>query len=59
MKIQLSPIGFVKNERKEIEDDDWGKVLSEIVLTDNIIAESLVGIGRIFAFRNHFLHGLE
>ena len=44
MKIELSSIGYVKNERKEIEDDDWEEIISEITLDDDIIAESLIGI---------------
>lgn len=44
MKISLSPIGYVKNERKEIEDDNWSEIISEIFLEENIIPESLIGI---------------
>jgi len=44
MEIILNPIGFVQNQRKEIIDDDWGTILSEIVLADHIITEALNGI---------------
>lgn len=44
MKIELSPIGFVKNSRKEIEDDNWFEIISEIFLDDDIITESLIGV---------------
>lgn len=44
MKIELKPIGFVKNKRKEAEDDNWGEVLSEIILTDDFDASSLQGL---------------
>lgn len=44
MRIELSPIGFVKNNRIEIEDDNWSEIISEIVLGDDIITESLIGI---------------
>ncbi len=40
----MQPIGFIKNNRTEIEDDNWGEVISEIELTPEIITESLAGI---------------
>jgi len=42
--IKLQPIGKVKNERTEVEDDNWGTIISEIELSEDIIEESLVGI---------------
>jgi tRNA-Thr(GGU) m(6)t(6)A37 methyltransferase TsaA len=44
MKIELSPIAYVRNARKTITDDDWGDVISEIILTDKFNAECLAGI---------------
>jgi len=44
MKIQLTPIGYVKNERKEVIDDHWEAIISEIILADNIIEKALDGI---------------
>ena len=44
MRITLTPIGFVKNTRTEIEDDNWEEVISKIVLSDEFDAESLRGI---------------
>lgn len=44
MKIELVPIGFVKNSRKEITDDFWGNVISEIHLTDEFTSDALKGI---------------
>lgn len=44
MKIELYPIGFVKNSREEIEDDNWSEIISEIILDENIIPESLIGV---------------
>jgi len=44
MEIVLTPIGYVKNNRTEIEDDNWGQIISEIELVDNITVESLTGI---------------
>ena len=44
MEIKLKPIGFVKNSRVEIEDDNWERVISEIELIEEIIPESLNGI---------------
>jgi len=44
MEIKLKPIGFVFNQRKEVIDDDWGAIVSEIKLADDIILEALNGI---------------
>jgi len=44
MNITFTPIGFVKNNRTEIEDDNWGQITSEIELADHIVAEALDGI---------------
>jgi tRNA (adenine37-N6)-methyltransferase len=44
MKIELKPIGYVKNNRSFIEDDDWGEILSEIKLTDDFNASALQGL---------------
>jgi len=44
MQITLKPIGYVQSSRTEIEDDNWGEVLSEIVLTDKFEADALLGI---------------
>ena len=32
MQIILEPIGFVRNNRKDVRDDNWGGVVSEIVI---------------------------
>jgi len=44
MKIEMTPIGYVKNERKEATDDQWEAVISKIILAENIMEESLEGI---------------
>ena len=44
MKIELQPIAYVKNQRKEVLDDNWGEVLSEIELNDEIMEEAFEGI---------------
>ena len=44
MQITLTPIGYVQSPRSEIEDDNWGDVVSQIVLTDEFDAEALTGI---------------
>ena len=44
MNIVLNPVAFVKNSRKEIADDYWGSVISEIELAEGIPAKSLNGI---------------
>lgn len=44
MKIELTPIGYVKNSRKEIKNDHWGEVISEIELTGEFTEDALKGI---------------
>jgi len=44
MSIQLIPIAYVKNSRKEVIDDNWSSIISEIELSENIISEALEGI---------------
>ena len=44
MKIELKPIAYVKNSRKEIDDDFWGNIISEIHLTDDFTPDALQGI---------------
>jgi len=44
MKIEMSPIAYVKNSRADIEDDNWGAIISEIILADDIATEALDGI---------------
>lgn len=40
----IEPIAFVKNERNKIEDDYWGNVISDIILSDKLSEDSLKGI---------------
>lgn len=42
MEIIVKPIGYVRNVRKEVEDDNWGEVVSEIVI--EIGEEALQGL---------------
>jgi tRNA-Thr(GGU) m(6)t(6)A37 methyltransferase TsaA len=42
--IIIKPIGIVKNSRIEIEDDNWGGIISEIVVTEALGEESLKGL---------------
>ncbi len=44
MKIELTPIAYVKNDRKEVADDHWEAIISEITLAENIIEETFDGI---------------
>jgi tRNA-Thr(GGU) m(6)t(6)A37 methyltransferase TsaA len=44
MDIILQPVAFVKNSRKDLSDDYWGSVVSEIELTEALPAEALNGI---------------
>ncbi len=39
--ITVNPIGVVRNVRQTPEDDDWGKVASEIILNRELPEESL------------------
>ena len=40
----ISPIAIVRNDRKVIEDDNWGKSISVIELLDPLTEEALDGI---------------
>jgi tRNA-Thr(GGU) m(6)t(6)A37 methyltransferase TsaA len=40
----IEPIAFVKNNRRKVEDDFWGDVSSEIIISDKISEESIKGI---------------
>jgi tRNA-Thr(GGU) m(6)t(6)A37 methyltransferase TsaA len=42
--IILKPIAFVKNERKDKSDDNWGNVISEIELVNSLPVECFDGI---------------
>ena len=42
--IILEPIAFVQSSRKVIKDDDWGEVLAEIQLVEQIQADAFDGI---------------
>lgn len=42
--IELSPIGWVRNSRKEIEDDNWGDVMSIIELDSSLPEDALFEI---------------
>ena len=43
-EITLKPVAFVKNNRKDKSDDNWGKIISEIELVDDLPSESFDGI---------------
>lgn len=42
--FQVEPIGIARNARAEIEDDDWGRVVSVIELEEAFPEEALQGI---------------
>ncbi|HMQ80604.1 MAG TPA: SAM-dependent methyltransferase [Ignavibacteria bacterium] len=44
LKIEIVPVGYVKNSRKEITDDFWGSVISEIHLTNEFTSDALIGL---------------
>ena len=43
-EFTVTPIAFVKNNRVEAIDDNWGSIISEIVLVDDIPDHALDGI---------------
>jgi tRNA-Thr(GGU) m(6)t(6)A37 methyltransferase TsaA len=44
MQYSIQPVAIVNNNRKEIEDDNWGSIMSTIELTENFNESSLKGI---------------
>jgi tRNA-Thr(GGU) m(6)t(6)A37 methyltransferase TsaA len=44
MKFELKPVGIVRNNRKTIEDDQWGDVISTIELLEPFGEEALLNI---------------
>lgn len=42
--ITMEPVGTVKNTRREISDDYWGGLVSEIILSDKYPEDALKGI---------------
>jgi tRNA-Thr(GGU) m(6)t(6)A37 methyltransferase TsaA len=42
--ITVRPVAFVRNERKDLSDDDWGAVASIVELAPELDPESLAGI---------------
>lgn len=44
MEFTIKPVAFVRNNRKEIEDDHWSSVLTEIELIEALSKETLAGI---------------
>ncbi|MBC8375329.1 MAG: SAM-dependent methyltransferase [FCB group bacterium] len=43
-KIELTPIAFVSNDRHHLGDDEWGDVVSEIRLREDLSGELLKGL---------------
>ncbi|MFI8709169.1 tRNA (N6-threonylcarbamoyladenosine(37)-N6)-methyltransferase TrmO [Bacillus sp. NPDC077411] len=44
MEIIMNPVAYVHNSRKEMKDDNWGSVVSEVELTDELNESALQGI---------------
>ena len=44
MSVNIKPIGYVENSRKVVEDDNWGGIVSKIILDEKYGEESLTGI---------------
>jgi tRNA (adenine37-N6)-methyltransferase len=42
--IELHPVAFVRSQRREVRDDFWGGVVSEIELAPDVPTESLDGL---------------
>jgi tRNA-Thr(GGU) m(6)t(6)A37 methyltransferase TsaA len=42
--ISLEPIAHVRNPRREVEDDFWGGLVSEIALVDAMPADCIAGL---------------
>ena len=42
--ISLEPVAYVRNDRKDLSDDDWGDVASILELSQRLEAESLAGL---------------
>jgi tRNA-Thr(GGU) m(6)t(6)A37 methyltransferase TsaA len=42
--IEIEPIGTVRSSRREVRDDDWGRVVAEIELAEGLPAEALSGL---------------
>ena len=40
----IKPIAFVDNQRTEIQDDNWGEIISIIRLNEDLSEESIKGI---------------
>ncbi len=43
-EYKIRPVAYVKNDRKEPDDDYWGDVVSKIVLDESIPSEAIEGI---------------
>jgi len=44
MKIEIESVGFVKNSRTEVKDDDWEGITSELVINNSFPEDCLMGI---------------
>ncbi|HUI28065.1 MAG TPA: SAM-dependent methyltransferase, partial [Candidatus Kryptonia bacterium] len=42
--IAIEPIGYVRNQRRTAEDDDWDGIESVIVLVDALDSDALLGL---------------
>ena len=42
--MKIYPIAYVTNNRKDIEDDNWGSIISTIELVENMNESTLEGI---------------
>lgn len=46
MDINFKPVAFVRNSRKNPDDDYWGSIISEIELAEHIPDEAILGISQ-------------
>jgi len=42
--ILLKPVAYVRNERRDLSDDDWGEVPSTLELAPEVHPDSLIGL---------------
>jgi tRNA-Thr(GGU) m(6)t(6)A37 methyltransferase TsaA len=40
----IEPIAYVRNSRKTLEDDNWGDLISEIIISSKLSEQSIKGI---------------
>ena len=57
--INLGAIATVHNDREDLRDDDWGEVISKIVLNENLSGDLLLGLSEFSHVEIIFLFHLK